>query len=540
LLDVVSRHNFRLLREVVMQRKIYPLYYYLVISFIEGSALMACELLGAKMIAPFYGASLYVWSSVIGVTLVGLAVGYFSGGFLVDRFPGNTLLFTVLAVGAVLIALMPTSAELVMTGTISLGVRTGSLVSSIVFLVPPLICLGMTSPIIIRLGARDIKHTGRTAGLVYAISTLGGIITTLAMGFYIIPSWGISMPVLVTAAVLGVFPFLYFASRLKLILLLILGTAAAALYLIGPEKRLESASGPTILYHSEGLLGQIVVADAPPSVADTIAPRWLFVNRIPQTGMDKITGYSLLIYAHGMATLASIKPVGSMALVLGLGGGVLMDEFLRLGFQVDGCELEERMVEVARKYFRLSSHVRVTVDDARHYLRMMTKQYDIIAFDLFVGEAQPSYVLTLENLYEVKRGLTDDGLLLINFPGFLTGTPGLASRSIVRTLVEAGFDVKLLPTPGPEALRNLIIIASPQPLDFSKLSVERQNYCCREFARVPVKLTFVTPQQLDLRDAIVLRDDKPIMDLLNLYANESWRKGAMERYDKDFRAFPLF
>jgi hypothetical protein len=65
---------------------------------------MVCELLGAKMVAPVYGTSLFVWSSVIGVTLAGLTAGYFAGGFLVDRFTGDSLLFTILAVGACTVA----------------------------------------------------------------------------------------------------------------------------------------------------------------------------------------------------------------------------------------------------------------------------------------------------------------------------------------------------------------------------------------------------------------------------------------------------
>ena len=138
--------------------------FYLVLSFMEGGAVMAAELLGARMIAPFYGTTLFVWSSVIGVTLAALAVGYFIGGYLADWHPRNILLFSVLAAGSVLLALMPILAKFVLEATSGMGIRTGSLVSALIFLLPPLACLGMTSPIIIRLASRDLQHTGRTAG----------------------------------------------------------------------------------------------------------------------------------------------------------------------------------------------------------------------------------------------------------------------------------------------------------------------------------------------------------------------------------------
>jgi spermidine synthase len=525
---------------VSMSTKTFPLLYYLVICFIEGSAVMACELLGAKMIAPFYGTTLYVWSSVIGVTLLALAAGYFAGGFLVDRYPTNTLLFTVLAVGASLIGLMPAAAKAAMMASLGFGVRAGSLVSCLAFLLPPLVCMGMTSPIIIRLGARDVEHAGRTAGLVYAVSTVGGILATLATGFYIIPSWGITAPTLIAALILGVFPVVYFLSRMKYLVVALLIGAGVGLYFLAPEKRHQpGGTNSRIVYYSTGLLGQIIVADIPRRITNRfIDRRMLFVNRIAQTSMDKTTGYSLWDYVHWMATLASMKPSGSKALVLGLGGGGMSDEFVRLGFEVEACELDERIVEVARKYFRLGSQERVTVDDARHFLRTTTKRYDVISFDVFAGEVQPSHLLTLENFHEVKRALADDGLVIINFPGFLTGRAGLASRSILRTLTEAGFDAQVLPTPGPEDDRTLILVASPKPLDFSKLTPERQNSCCR--GGVPTRLPFLSAHQIDFEDAHVLTDDKPILELTNLYANERWRGVAMEQYDKELQTFPTF
>jgi MFS family permease len=85
------------------------------------------------------------------VTLAALALGYFLGGYLADRYTRNMLLFSVLAVGSVLLALMPNLAKFSLEATSGMGIRTGSLVSALVFLLPPLVCLGMSSPVIIRL-----------------------------------------------------------------------------------------------------------------------------------------------------------------------------------------------------------------------------------------------------------------------------------------------------------------------------------------------------------------------------------------------------
>ena len=512
--------------------------FYLVLSFMEGGAVMAAELLGARMIAPFYGTTLFVWSSVIGVTLAALAVGYFIVGYLADRHPRNMLLFSVLAVGSVLLALMPNLARFVLEATSGMGIRTGSLVSALVFLFPPLVCLGMTSPIIIRLASRDLQHTGRTAGTVYAVSTISGIVVTFLLGFYVIPVWGITIPAYCFAAVLGVVPFGYFIRnrRFAFALAMVVLFSIPAFASIVENKNLDQSEWK-ILYKSDGLLGQVIVGDVQRMEKDSLHhQRTLFVNRQPQTNVNAKNGFSLWPYVHAMAVTASMKPRGSKALVLGLGGGSVVDEFLRLGFEVDACELDERIVDVARTFFNLDKKCRIVVDDARHYVRTSHEKYDIIVFDTFSGEQPPAHILSVENFSEVKRILNDNGLVIINFSGFIMGVPGLASRSIIRTMISSGFHTKVIGTPGTEETRNLVFVGSAARLDFSRMTRERQNICCT----LPVPLPCIDEGAIDLSDALVLTDDKPILDILSLSASESWRKSVVRESSKAFHGYQLF
>ena len=69
--------------------------YLLILAFVEGAAVMAVELLGAKMSAVYFGNSLYVWTSVLMVTISGLAIGYFIGGRLTQRFPSKKTLYII-------------------------------------------------------------------------------------------------------------------------------------------------------------------------------------------------------------------------------------------------------------------------------------------------------------------------------------------------------------------------------------------------------------------------------------------------------------
>jgi hypothetical protein len=296
-----------------------------------------------------------------------------------------------------------------------------------------------------------------------------------------------------------------------------------------------------VLYKSEGLLGQVIVGRYQNSPQDSSAQRdILWMNRHPQTFVNVQTGYSLWPYVHVVSCISSMKPVGARALILGLGGGSIADEYLRLGFEVDACELDARIAHAAQSFFHLSPKCNIVVDDGRHYIRTVNKKYDLIALDVFTGESIPSHILTVGSFKDLRRILTDDGLIIINFNGFISGIPGLGSRSVIRTLSSSGFDVKFLATPGTEANRNLIILASPGKLDFSGLKVERFNACCPPVVHVPVPLPLSFANDIDLQDAVTLVDDKPIMDVLNAYADEKGRLVSMSEFNWAFKGVEIF
>jgi predicted membrane-bound spermidine synthase len=183
---------------------------YYVISFLEGSAVMACELVGAKMIAPYYGNSLYVWTSVLATTLLGLTAGYYVGGMISKKQDIHKTLTMILALSAILLAAMPLISSFIMNATLDMSIQLGSLISCIVFIFPVLMSFGMVSPIIIRIVSVDVKDVGKRAGTVYTISTVGGIIMTFAMGFYFIPYSGLKMSSYLTAAVMALATILTF------------------------------------------------------------------------------------------------------------------------------------------------------------------------------------------------------------------------------------------------------------------------------------------------------------------------------------------
>jgi predicted membrane-bound spermidine synthase len=510
--------------------------YYYTISFLEGGAVMVIELLGAKIIAPYYGASLYVWSSVLGVTLGGLALGYFLGGYLSEKLRNQNLLFTVILLGAFFTCLAPLTAPKIMYFTDSLGIRFGSLISVLLFLSPPLVCMGMVSPIIIQLINKN-EGAGKAAGSVYAISTVGGIFATFLFGFYLIPETGIRASSYITGSVLGLIALAYFILANRYIYLAITAGMILLLKLLSPHYPLHTNT--KIQYHSEGLLGQLSVIDYDFS-DQPVKPhirRGLYLDGIKQTNTQVgIEPFSLWDYPHKITAFSCIKPAGSKALLLGMGGGSIAFELVTMGFDLDIVELDPRIPKIAKKYFNYDAEKsNMIIDDARHYIRKSPKKYDLVIFDILRGECQPSYIFTVEGLNDLKKILNKDALVIINFQGNMEKSSySLGPRSVYKTLLASGMYVNF----GEQAATenntgDLIFIASDKKYDFKNLLENNRYYEWFTVGKYKYE-DMISRKEAEVSDAYLLVDDKPVLELLNAPVILAWRKTMMEANAKKF------
>lgn len=492
---------------------------YYLLSFIEGGAVMATELLGAKMLAPYFGSSLYVWASVLAITLGGLAAGYFCGGILSYKSKNNFTLFYVLITASIFTISMPFTSKMILWLVGSHSLIPSVLVSASCILIPPVFMMGMVSPLIIKITTTNIEQSGKAAGIIYAISTLGGIIATFTFGFLIIPDFGLTKPCIFTGILLGILPAIILLrnKKIKSATLLIL----VCIWSFSISNYNSTDSKIKLVYESEGLLGQLMILDYP-RYKDSVEVgkcRWLFVNRISQTMFDSLADEKnneekYFTYVYRIADYLNDYPKNSKVLLLGLGGGSIAKVLSEKGFEVDACELDKRIANVAKDFFHLSDHTNITVDDARHYIKNCKKKYDIIVFDTFKGEDPPNHVFTLESLEETKNILNKDGIVFVNSMGYIYGETGRAMRSIYKTFSASGFNVKVLPTDKNEDQNNLLFHASLSSLK------PNDNY--------------ISESTIDISNAVVLTDDLPILDILNAKAALRWRLLAISSFRNDY------
>ncbi len=468
---------------------------------LEGATVMAVELLSARMVAPYFGSSLYVWATVIGFTLLALAIGYFFGGVIADKYSGPNTLLWVLLTASVFLMLVHVSASLLTIASANINPGAAVILVSMFLILPPLLFMGMVPTFLIRKVSATAESAGTSTGLVYAISSASGIVALPVFGFFIIPRYGLTLPSILTGLAVGLIPFIKLTARKKYASLLFVPFALFSFWAIKTQRPGKTVD---VKYYSEGLLGQVLVADVSRDTEQKSGERMLMMNRMVQTLVDQAGLRPKSDYIFYAYSVCSKLPEKSEVLILGLGSGILANVFQNnLGFNVDAVELDQRIAEVARNYFGLSDNVNVIVDDARHYLEETHKKYDLILFDVYRGELPPPHVFTLESLGKAKSLLKKDGLLIVNFNGFLEGKTGLPARSIYKTLLAAGLEARILPTFRAEANRNILFVASRHEQDFHTV----RSPLLLKGTQVDIETLFLDPKELDLSNAMVLTDD---------------------------------
>ena len=492
---------------------------------------MATELMSARMLAPYFGSSLFVWATVLAITLGGLTIGYFLGGSISHHERRDKILLLTLLYCGVLVMLMPFTAQWILNFAHLLSFTDAVVTAGLIIILPPVIGMGMVSPLVVANLDISAETSGKRAGLVYAISTTGGIVFTFLFGFIIIPRFGLIMPSIATGFLLGAIPaFLLFKNGWKKpgVFVLVL------IFTFGYQSWQKQIRNEVIdvLYQKEGILGQVLVADIPVMHNDTLQyERTLFVNRIIQTSYNiKNKKYNDHAYFNVTGDVLSMFPQGSDLLLLGLGGGVLAQDALSHGMNVDAVELDERIIEVARTFFGLGEEVNVFQDDARHYINRATKQYDLIIFDLFRGEETPAHVFTAESISKTRDLLKPGGLVLINSNGYYRNEIGKGNRSLYKTIRAMGMFTELYTTDSTEEKSNMIYMFSNSMDAFED--------------RVPdyIRDRFIAADSIDVQDAIILTDRRPVLDYLNEDATKVWRSGYlsyMQGFYKD-KHIPLF
>jgi spermidine synthase len=396
---------------------------------VAGAAVMLVEVAGAHVLAPGFGTGLNAWSAMIVVALGGLACGYALGGWLADRLPRRVarVLFATLTLAGLCCIADALLWEAVVTTCAPLGAQGGAVVAAAVLFFLAFLALGAAYPMTVRLWTRSLAQVGRRSGLLSAASAVGSLGGAALAGFVLVPALEIETIFLGCAAVLLVAAAVVLlaggGSKLAAAALLVVACGTALL----PARprpadvlhRGGSMFGP-LEVRQIGIMRYLMVADTAQGIA-----------RVDEDGA--VRGAMPHVRAISRMLAESLPHEAGGVLLIGLGAGLLPRALEPIPCR--SVEIDPAVVDAARRFFGFDpARHPVHVADGRAFLGQGGGVYDAIVVDALRGIDLPYHLLTREFFALARSRLHRDGVLVVNYQGFLAGEGDRLLRAIERTL----------------------------------------------------------------------------------------------------------
>lgn len=502
--------------------------------FVSGAVLLGMEIAASRVVAPFFGNSLFVWGALIGVVLTGLMIGYWVGGVAVDRVPARWLLVSTMTLGALGVLLIPLLDGPILEFVVDWnpGPRLNPLVAATLLFGPASVLLAAATPIAVRLVARSLETLGRTSGGLFSISTAGSIVGTYATAFFLIPELGTDQLLALAATVLALActavalsERVWLVAAAAIALAVAGGIATAGLAPDGtrrlttaeatnwspvtrertrPNESLEKASKALdAVYAKDTEYHRLLITEDGTS-------RYLRFDNSFQSGMSLTDPFeSVFPYETVMQMGLAYRPQTKRVLHIGLGGGSIAKRMWRdfPDLQMDIVELDKEVVNVARRFFALPDDPRIDVhvDDGRQFLLKTDERFDMIVIDAFFSDSIPAHLTTREFVELARNRLTTGGAIVTNIIGATEGEQSKLFRAIYRTYAEQFPTLLVHPvdddpgSPDDADVRNIVLVATDGPRAERAFLQERWDTIRKEHPGAP-----------DLREAIETRREAPV------------------------------
>jgi tetratricopeptide (TPR) repeat protein/MFS family permease len=517
--------------------------------FISSGCIMVLELVAGRVIARHLGASLYTWTSVIGVVLTGITIGNYIGGRIADRFPARKTLSAILGISSVacviVIILNNIVGEWFWLWKLGWPVHIFIHVS-LVFMLPSTL-LGTISPVVAKMALDKGLPTGKTVGDIYACGAAGSIIGTFLTGFYLIAAMGTIAIIWIVAAVLLLMAILYWARFWVLYLWAVIFIALMTMGM-APAKWAETAGStlvlrmpadPSILYETESQYCYIAVKqlsknpDNRKFMQDKLVHSEVIMNDVLNLQYLYTAIYAGL--TEGLARdRLSVMAIG--------GGGYVYPRYVEKrwpGNRIDVIEIDPAVTEAAIQAFGLdrNTSINTITMDARNYVdEMLNKQrngeeiprYNFIYEDAFNDYSVPFQLVTKEFNDKIAKILTDDGVYMMNVIDVFDS--GLFLGAVINTLEETFPYVHVIVDyiTVPSIRETYVLVAAKSDFDPKSILSKYDK---------GLKLWYLSESDKNLLKeksrGIVLTDDyAPVENLLTPVVRERAKEELADRYAK--------
>ncbi|MHC4953913.1 MAG: fused MFS/spermidine synthase [Planctomycetota bacterium] len=451
------------------------------LAFLTGTAVMVFEFAAPNLFRAYFGQTIYVWANVIGVILAALAAGYALGGRWADATDSVVPLVVVIGfagvygmlvawLGPALCAWLAGPEEYTPDGALR-AFFAQSLAASVVLFGPPLVALGMATPLMVK---RASKHwpVGRASGLIFSVGTVGSLCGIYLTTFVLVELLGVRATIRVGSGALVVLAaaLLFARTRARNSRAAAGALAISALLPAGFAAPWDALppEGSKLVLAFESPYQLIRVVDRPPS-EEHGQERWLAFDEgmgtyhsMQVTGESPWTGAYYDAFAYLPAWVGAIEK--ARFCIVGNAAGTMVDQLLHhnptTAIEIDTIEIDPMVTEAARRTMGLRDKpgVRVFHEDGRTFLiRAKPNSYDAILMDAYARQVSiPAALATKEFFALAKSRLKKNGILFVNLGTLRPG--GELVQTICDTL-HAGFGGPVYRAPL-ERTQNVLLVAA--------------------------------------------------------------------------------
>ena len=401
-------------------------------EFFSGMSVMAVELGASRLLAPYFSSSQIVWTIIIGTIMIAMALGNIYGGRKADKDPDPGKLYMRILVAAVWIALIPVLGKyviLLISGALILAVNSNFLViaafaSCMIVFVFPLFLLGTVTPSLAKYTTQSLDDNGRIIGTLGAFNTVGSIIGTFLPTFVTIPAVGTAITFLIFAGILIVLSIAYFISagaikkKDKNLAKIIAGVLIFVLSCVLGHNSSFAFWESNLTYEGESVYNYLQVKENDRSVI--LSTNVLFGVQSILIKDGALTGmyYDYALAAPYMCGIKEKELAGENMdiLILGMGSGTYATQLSNYfdNINVEGVEIDDKITDLAHRYFQLPDETKVTTYDGRAYLAATEKKYDVIMVDAYQDITIPFQMSSVEFFTMVKEHLKENGVMVVN------------------------------------------------------------------------------------------------------------------------------
>ena len=424
-----------------------------IIILLAGAITMAFEIVGARVLGPYFGASIFVWTSLIGIIMGSLSLGYWLGGKFSEKHNSFGFLSWMLLLAGFFIFLNAIGHDYVLRRVIKYipEFRLKTVISTVILFAPASVFLGMVLPYAVKLKIESIQNSGSLIGNLYALSTIGSILGTFLAGFILVPAFGYSNILFALAILLVFIAMTDFVIKVKLIpgsLTILLSIGIIFFWVEKNNQELNYIDTDTqynrvLIYNTTDQVSGRPVKMLNVNDEQSSA---MFLDKDDDLVFEVLKYYRLVEY---------FNPNFKTSLMIGGSGYAFPKDYLNRypNAVIDVVEIDPGLTELAKLHFNLPDDKRLNIfhEDGRTFLNRCDKKYDAVFMDAYKSMITiPFQLTTQEAVQHIFAMLNENGVVYANVISSLDSKKNYFLRSEVATYKSVFPQVYLFPVQYPQ------------------------------------------------------------------------------------------